>query len=110
MDNIKPMSPEEMLKKFDQECLIGIDQCECDTEEGWWETSDGVGFGKEEKEKAIRFIKRYLASVLLWARDEIGENKIYDTNKSPETTFTISTTVYECRQTLTRLAGEIIKG
>lgn len=70
MDNIKPMSPEEMLKKFDQECLIGIDQCECDTEEGWWETSDGVEFGKEEKEKAIRFIKRYLASVLLWAREE----------------------------------------
>lgn len=29
------------------DCLRGIDQDECEHEDGWWETSEGAEFGRE---------------------------------------------------------------
>lgn len=45
-----------MIKKID-EILKGIDETECDSEDGWWETSVGAGFGAKKLEEIKTLFK-----------------------------------------------------
>ena len=39
-----------------RELLKGIDECEIDTDDGWWETSVGVEFGRKKLEELIALV------------------------------------------------------
>lgn len=40
-----------------REILKGIDKDQCESEEGWWETSKGAEFGKRKLEDIIKLLK-----------------------------------------------------
>ena len=41
------------LRKIVETVLSGIDKCEIDSHNGWWETDEGAKFGAEKKEELI---------------------------------------------------------
>ena len=40
-----------------RELLKGIDECEIDTDDGWWETSVGAEFGRKKLEELIALVE-----------------------------------------------------
>jgi len=46
------VNKEKLIEKV-KEILKGIDEDQCETEEGWWETSEGVEFGFNKLEDVI---------------------------------------------------------
>ena len=40
--------------------LDGIDKTECESEDGWWETSVGADFGAKKLEEVIAAVERHL--------------------------------------------------
>ena len=50
----------EKIKTEIKECLNGIDQDECDTNDGWWETSKGAEFGAKKLKEVMDIIEKHL--------------------------------------------------
>lgn len=49
------MTPE--LEAKVRELLKGINSTECESEDGWWETSAGADFGEAKLEQLIELLK-----------------------------------------------------
>ena len=50
-------STKEPLISALKEVLKGIDQTECDSEDGWWETSCGADFGAKKLQHVIGLVE-----------------------------------------------------
>lgn len=50
------MSKEKLINRV-KEILKGIDSDECETDDGWWETSKGAEFGKSKLNELISEIE-----------------------------------------------------
>lgn len=42
-----------------KEILNGIDDCETDSDDGWWETGTGAAFGKQKLNEILRVASEY---------------------------------------------------
>lgn len=47
-----------MLIENIKELLKGIDQTECESDEGWWETSTGAEFGRDKLNMLIELVEK----------------------------------------------------
>ena len=48
---------EDLIEQI-KDLLKGIDETETESEDGWWETSDGAGFGAGKLKELIALIKK----------------------------------------------------
>ena len=46
------------IRKTVDVILAGIDECEIDSPEGWWETSKGAEFGAAKKQELIKALEQ----------------------------------------------------
>ncbi len=49
------------IKKDLEVILEGIDQDECDSDEGWWETSHGAEFGERKLDEVLKYVDNLVA-------------------------------------------------
>lgn len=49
----KTMAMDKEREALVRKILLGIDETECESEHGWWETSSGAEFGKKKLEELI---------------------------------------------------------
>lgn len=48
------MSQDDKIKSIVNKVLKGIDETECGSDDGWWETSTGAYFGERIKKALIK--------------------------------------------------------
>lgn len=65
------MNYKERLSKI----LEGIDKDECESKDGWWETSTGAEFGEGKKKELEDFIRQELLTQLKEIREEMPKEK-----------------------------------
>jgi len=50
--------PKVTVREIVETILKGIDKDECESSDGWWETSTGAEFGKVKKEELIAALEK----------------------------------------------------